>query len=170
LRIWNIYIEYNFVSGGIMNDLKLSSLTLKVKIYVTGLLTLVGLTYLMLVLHKWLDTGGWPYKVAEGFQYMEYIELTDHVHIFFPYYWLFVFAIPITLFMLTSFSENIKRFFALFPFLVIVVDSACVYLIPYVSTGFAMLLWLTGVILGFTLLALLMFNFYDLWFRKAAVN
>ena len=153
-----------------MNNFKLSSSSLYIKLFLTALICLIGLTYLVLVLNKWLDTGGWPYKVAEGYQYMEYIELTDHVHVILPYYWLFVFAIPITLFMLTTFSETLKRFFAVFPFIIIVIDSACVYLIPYVWDGFAMVLWLTGVTLGVTLLALFILDFYEIWFRKACRN
>ena len=152
-----------------MKDFKISSASFSIKLFLTILLCIVGLTYATLIVQKWVDTGEWPFMVSEGYQYMEYIELTDYVHIYLPYYWLFLFAIPITMFMLTSFSETLKRFFAVFPFIIIILDSISVYLIPYVWNGFAMLLWLTGATLGVTFLMLFILTLKDMWFSKVSV-
>ncbi len=153
-----------------MNNFKLSSATLYVKLLVTTLICIIGLIYMTLVLQKWIDTGEWPLKVAEGYQYMEYIELTDHAHFYLPYYGLFIFAIPVTLFMFTSYSEKTKSFFAVFPFIMIVINIVSIYLIPYVWLGFALVLWLTGTCLGITLLILFILTIKDMWFRKVLVN
>ncbi len=153
-----------------MNNFKLSSATLYVKLLVTTLICIIGLIYMTLVLQKWIDTGEWPFKVAEGYQYMEYIELTDHAHFYLPYYGLFIFAIPVTLFMFTSYSEKIKSFFAVFPFIMIVINIVSIYLIPYVWLGFAMVLWFSGTCLGISLLILFILTIKDMWFRKVLVN
>ncbi len=153
-----------------MKNFRLSTLSISVKLLVTTLICMIGLTYITLVLQKWFDTGEWPFKVAEGYQYMEYIELTDQAHFYLPYYGLIIFAIPIIVLMFTSYGEKVKSFFAVFPFVVIVIDSASTFLIPYVWLGFALVLWLTGTILGITLLTLFVLVIYDIWFRKVLVN
>ena len=150
-----------------MNNSKLASAPLSVKLLVTSVLCIIGLVYLTLVVHIWIDTDLKPSLVAESYGYMEYIELTDHAHFYLPYYALFVFAIPIALFMFTSFNETIKCLFAVYPFLIIIVDIASMYLIPYLWTGFAMVLWLAGTCLGISLLILTFLILYDTWLRKA---
>ena len=153
-----------------MKNFKLSTSSISVRLLVTTLICMIGLTYITLVLQKWIDTGEWPLKVAEGYQYMEYIELTDHAHFYLPYYGLFIFAIPVTLFMFTSYNEKTKSFFAIFPFIMIVINIVSIYLIPYVWLGFAMVLWFSGTCLGISLLILFILTIKDMWFRKVLVN
>lgn len=150
-----------------MEDFRLSKAALSKKLLVTSLLCIIGLTYLVLVVHIWIDTEFKPSLVAESYGYMEYIELTDHAHFYLPYYWLFIFALPITIFMLTSYSEMLKCFFAVFPFIIVVIDIASMYLIPYLWKGFAMVLWLAGTCLGTTLFILFILIMYDVWLRRA---
>ena len=149
-----------------MNNLRLSNAPISVKLLVTSLLCVIGLTYLSLVVHIFIDTEMRPSLVAESYGGMEYIELTDHAHYYLPYYALFLFAIPIVVFMFTSYSEKVKSFFAVFPFVVIVIDIGSMYLIPYLWTGFAMILWLAGTCLGTILLIVFLLTFYDVWLRK----
>ncbi len=153
-----------------MKNFKLSSAQISVKLLVTTLICVIGLIYITLIVQKWVDTGEWPFMVAEGYKNMEYIELTDQAHFYMPYYGLFIFAIPIIVLMLTSYSEKVKSFFAVFPFVIIIIDSASTFLIPYVWRGFALVLWLTGTCLGITLLTLFILVIYDMWFRKVLVN
>lgn len=150
-----------------MNNFKLSSAPLSTKLLVTSLLCIIELIYLVLVVHIWIDTELKPSMVAESYGYMEYIELTDHAHFYFPYYALFIFAIPLAIFMFSSYNEKIKSFFAVFPFIVIFIDIASMYLIPYLWTGFAMVLWLAGTCLGTMLFILFILIMYDVWLRKA---
>ena len=150
-----------------MEKFRLSSAPLSTKLLVTSLLCVIGLTYLLLVVHIWIDTEMRPSFVSEAYGGMEYIELTDHAHYYLPYYALFLFAIPITIFMATSYSEKVKSIFAVYPFIVIVIDIASMYLIPYLWLGFGMVLWLAGTCLGLTLVALFLLTMYDVWLRKA---
>jgi len=150
-----------------MENFRLSTASVSTKLLVTSLLCIIGLIYLVLVVHIWIDTELKPSMVAEAYGYMEYIELTDHAHYYLPYYALFIFAIPVTLLMLTSYSEIIKIFFAVFPFVVIVIDIASMYLIPYLWTGFAMVLWLAGTCLGTSLFILFLMIMYDVWLKKS---
>jgi len=149
-----------------MKTFKLSTASLSTKTLITSLILTIGLVYLTLVFQKYLDTGMSPFQVAEGYEYMEYIELTDQAHLYLPYYSLFIFAAPVFLLMFSSFSEGIKRFFAVFPFIVIFFDTISIFLIPYVSKVFAFLLWSTGSILGITLAAVFIMLVYDVWVRK----
>lgn len=150
-----------------MDNFKLSKAGLSTKLLVTSLMCLIGLVYLTLVVHIWIDTEFKPSMVAEAYGYMEYIELTDHAHFYLPYYSIFIFTIPLIILMLTSYNEIIKSFFAVFPFVVIVIDIASMYLIPYLWSGFAMVLWIAGTFLGTTLFILFLLIMYDVWLRKA---
>lgn len=150
-----------------MDSYKLTNAPISIKLLATSLFCVIGLIYLILVVHIWIDTEMKPSMVAEAYGGMEYIELTDHAHFYLPYYALFIFAIPIAIFMLTSYNEIIKSFFGVLPFLVIIVDIASMYLIPYLWSGFAMVLWLAGTCLGLSLLALFVMTMYDIWLRKA---
>ena len=150
-----------------MENFKLSTAAISTKLLVTSLLCVIGLTYLTLVVHIWIDTEMRPSMVTEAYGGMEYMELTDHAHNYLPYYAIFLFAIPVTVFMFTSYSEKSKSFIAVFPFAVIVLDIASMYLIPYLWTGFGMILWLAGSCLGITLSILFTLTFYDMWLKKA---
>ena len=150
-----------------MDNFTLSKSQVWTKLFVTGLLCIIGLTYLLLVVHIWIDTEMKPSMVADAYGGMEYIELTDHAHFYMPYYGLFLVAIPVGLMLLTSFSGKVKTFFALFPFVMTVIDIAAMYLIPYLWLGFAYVLWLAGTCIGTSLFVMMLMIFYDVWLRKA---
>ena len=150
-----------------MEPIRIAKAPLSSKLLLTSLLCITGLTYLSLVVHIWIDTEFRPSLVAEAYGYMEYIELTDHAHFYLPYYALFLFAIPAAIMMCSSYSENVKIFFATVPFVIIIIDIASMYLIPYLWTGFAMVLWIAGTCLGMTLFVITMMLFYDMWLKKA---
>lgn len=150
-----------------MENFKLSTAAISTKLLVTSLLCVIGLTYLTLVVHIWIDTEMRPSMVTEAYGGMEYMELTDHAHNYLPYYAIFLFAIPVTVFMFTSYNEKLKSFIAVFPFMVIVLDIASMYLIPYLWSGFGMILWLAGTCLGITLSFLFALTMYDVWLKKA---
>ncbi|MFQ5866909.1 MAG: hypothetical protein ACE5IT_02820 [bacterium] len=150
-----------------MDNFRLSNAPTSAKLLVTALLCTIGLIYITLLVHIWIDTQMKPSLVAEAYGGMEYIELTDHAHKYLPYYSVYLFALPIIMFMFTSYPEKLKRFFAIFPFLVIVADIGSMYLIPYLWRGFAYVLWLAGTFLALTFLSLFVLNLYDIWLRKA---
>ena len=150
-----------------MEKFRLSTAPLSIKLLATSLLMIIGCTYITLVVHIWIDTEMRPSLVAEAYGGMEYIELTDHAHYYLPYYGLWILAIPVTLLMMTSFGEKVKIFFATAPFIVAIVDISSMYLIPYLWTGFAMVLWLAGTFIGTSLLIMMLMIMYDTWLRRA---
>lgn len=157
-----------FDNGGTMGIPRLAKAPISIKLLITSLLCVVGLIYLTLLVHIWIDTEMKVSMIAKAYGGMEYIELTDHAHTYLPYYALYLFTIPIALFMFTAFSEKIKAFFAIVPYLIIIVDIASMYLIPYVSLVFAPVLWMAGTCLGLCFVTLFSLILFDVWLRKAA--
>jgi hypothetical protein len=153
-----------------MNGMALSKAPASLKLFATAMLLVVGLIYLTLLVHIWIDTEMKASNIAEAYGGMEYIELTDHAHTYLPYYSFFVFLFPVLIFMFTSFGEGLKRFFAVFPFIVIVIDIGSMYLIPYLWRGFGWVLFFAGTMLGFMFMLLFILNVYDLWLRKPSRN
>jgi hypothetical protein len=153
-----------------INTMTISKAPASLKLFATAMLLIAGLVYLTLLVHIWIDTEMKAANIAEAYGGMEYIELTDHAHTYLPYYSFFVFLIPVLLFMFTSFGERLKRFFAVFPFVVIVIDIASMYLIPYLWRGFGWVLFFAGTTLGIMFTLLFVLDVYDLWFRKPAPN
>ena len=153
-----------------MNGMALSKAPASLKLFATMMLLVVGLIYLTLLVHIWIDTEMKAANIAEAYGGMEYIELTDHAHTYLPYYSFFVFLLPVLIFMFTSFGEGFKRFFAIFPFIVIVIDIGSMYLIPYLWRGFGWVLFFAGTALGIMFMLLFILNVYDLWLRKQPRN
>jgi hypothetical protein len=136
-------------------------------VWMTAVLCSVGLTYVTFLVHIWIDTQMIVKNIATAYGGMEYIELTNHAHIYYPYYAIYLFLLPTALFMFTSYSEKFKVFFAAFPFVIIFCDIASMYLIPYASkTLFAYVLWTAGTLLALSFLTMFVLNCYDIWFRK----
>ena len=151
-----------------MNTVRLSKEPVSIKLLTSMILCMLGLVYLLFFVHIYIDTEMKVSMIAQAYGGMEYIELTDHAHTYLPYYTIFLFLIPVILFMFTSYSETLKSFFAVFPFLVIIVDIASMYLIPYVSLIFALILWIVGTCLALTFTTLFCMIYYDVWLRKTA--
>ncbi len=153
-----------------MNNYRLSAASLNLKLLATSLLVVIGLAYLLLIAKIYIVTGMRPSLIIDSYAEAEYVELTHQAHLYLPYYAIFIFAIPVAIFMLTSYSENLKRFYAVVPFVTIAIDIGSMYLIPYVWIGFAMVLWLFGIFLGILLLSLFILTMHDMWAGKISVN
>ncbi len=150
-----------------MQDFKLSELPLSKKLFITAILCFIGVVYLLFAFNIYLSTEFSPSLVAESYGYMEYMEITEHTHFYLPYYGLFVFAIPLAIFMFTAYSEKLKCFLGVVPFIVIIFDISLMYLIPYVWSGFGLVLVLVGTSLAITLMIVILLNLYDIWLKKA---
>ncbi len=151
-----------------MENFRLSRAPISMKLFLTSLLCIVGLIYISLLVHIWQDTEMKPSMIAKAYGSMEAMELTEHTHKYLPYYALYLFAIPVILFLFTSYSEKIKRIFAVLPFLLIVIDIGAMWLIPYVSQGFfSWVLLFAGTFLGITFFLLFILNIYDIWLKKS---
>lgn len=149
-----------------MDSFRISKAPVSIKLLATVLCCIVGLTYITLLANIYIDTEMKPSLIIEAYGQMEYTELSDIAHNYLPYYAVFLFVLPVTMFMFTSYSEKIKRFFAVFPFLVIAADISSMYLIHYLWKGFAYVLWIAGTCLALTFLSLFVLNLYDIWLRK----
>lgn len=151
-----------------MENFRLSRAPISMKLFLTSLLCIVGLIYISLLVHIWQDTEMKPSMIAKAYGSMESLELTDHTHKYLPYYALYLFAIPVILLMFTSYSEKIKRIFAVMPSLLIIIDIGSMWLIPYVSKNlFSWVLLFAGTFLGLIFLLLFMLNVYDIWLKKS---
>lgn len=153
-----------------MSNFRLSAATLNIKLVATSLLVIIGLVYLLLVAKIYLGTEMRPTLIIDSYAESEYVELTHQAHLYLPYYAIFIFALPAAIFMLTSYSENLKRFFAVAPFVTIAINIGSLYLIPYVWIGFAIVLWLFGIFLGILLLSLFILTMLDMWAGEIPVN
>ena len=150
-----------------MANFRVANAPISAKLLATAILCVLGLTYITLLSCIWIDSEMKVSLTAEAYGGMEYIELSDHSHKYLPYYAVFLFFIPTSLFMFTSYPEKLKRFFAVFPFIVIVIDIASMWLIPYAGKGFAWVLWFAGTFLALTFLLLFLLITYDIWLKKA---
>ena len=150
-----------------MKGLRLSRAPLSMRLLVTTLLCMAGLIYISLLIHIWQDTEMKASLIAKAYGSMESLELADHTHKYLPFYTIYLFLIPTTLLMFTSFSERVKSIFAILPFILIVIDIASMWLIPYVHKGFSWVLMFAGSFLAFAFLILFVLNIYDIWLRKA---
>ena len=127
----------NFYTGGSkVNNFKLSELPTQFKLLISSLLCTIGLIYIVLIVNIWIDTELRPSIIIEAYGDMEYIELTANAHIDLPHYSLFIFALPVFLFMFSSYPGKLKRFMAVFPFVMIIVDVGSMFLIPYLNKIF----------------------------------
>lgn len=151
-----------------MENFRLSRAPLSMKLLATSFLCIAGLIYLGLLVHIWQDTEMNPALIAKGYCSMEAMELTDHVHKYLPYYAIYIFLIPSVLFMFTSYSEKIKRVFAVLPSILIIFDIASMCFMPYISPAFCWGLFFAGMFLGATFLLLFILSIYDIWLRKTA--
>lgn len=150
-----------------MENFRVSRAPISMKLLMTSLLCVVGLIYLCLLLHVWQDTELKPSLIAKAYGSMESLELADHTHKYLPYYALYLFALPVTLFMFTSYSEKTKRIFAVLPFVLVIIDIGSMWLIPYVHQGlFSWVLWFAGTFLALNFFSLFLLNVYDIWLRK----
>ncbi len=150
-----------------MDNFRLSRASISMKLLMTALLCTVGLIYISLLVHIYQDTEMKASMIAKAYGSMESLELTEHTHKYLPYYALYLFAIPAILLMFTSYSEKIKRIFAVLPFILILIDIGSMWLIPYVNqVFFSWVLLFAGTFLGFIFLLLFILNIFDIWFRK----
>jgi len=150
-----------------MEKIRLSKAPVSAKLLMTSLLCIVGLIYLSLLLHIWQDTEMRPALIAKAYGSMESLELTDHTHKYLPYYALYLLALPAALFMLTSYSEKLKRIFAVLPFLLIIIDIGAMWLIPYMNqVFFSWVLTFAGTFLALNFLVLYLLDVYDIWLGK----
>lgn len=151
-----------------MNNFRLKNLPLSTRLFISLFLCLTGLSYITLLLHIWVDTQMKVSMVMESYGTFEFSELAEHAHRYI-FWFILTFAPTVAVFLATSFSEKLKRFFAIVPMLLIVSDIGSMWLIRYWSkVWFSWQLYLSGLFLaGLFLLMFILIN-YDLWLKKSS--
>jgi hypothetical protein len=147
-----------------MGLFKLKEMPLSVKLFTSLILCVVGLSYLTLLGSIWIDTEMKISNIIEGYGSFETIELIEHS---FKYIFWFIctFTITISIFLLTSYSDKLKRIFAVLVPLFIVSDIGSMWLIRYCSF-FAWQLYISGLTLATSFLTMFLLIQYDLWLKK----
>lgn len=149
-----------------MEWMNLKRTPLSVRLFVSLLLCVLGLSYLSLLGSIWIDTEMKISNIIEGYGSFEYMELIDHS---FKYLLWFVgiFTITVSLFLFTSYSEKVKRVFAVAVPLFIISDIASMWLICYVGDIFAWQLYGSGLALAILFLLMFACIQFDIWIKKS---
>jgi hypothetical protein len=154
-----------------MGKFSLASAPLSAKLFMTALIVMVGLAYLSLLASIQEDTEMKRSLVAQAYGGMEKMELTQHTKEYLPYYIIFLFAVPVSLFMLSTYPEKLKRAFAVLPFALIIIDIGSMWGIPFVNaTVFSWTLMIAGTLLATTFATLCLLNLINIWFGKVPPN
>jgi hypothetical protein len=149
----------------------ISKAPLSVKVLVTMMLLGIGITYCILALHIYIDSQFKPALISQAYKSMEWIELTDQTHKYFPYYGIYIFAFTLTAFVLgTSYSEKLKITLTLVPCSLIVLDISSMWAIPYVSAKiFGWVLFFAGNFLALSFATLFILTMSDIWSLKKRI-
>ena len=151
-----------------MEIFKLSKAPLSLKLLVTMAIIGIGITYIILALHIYIDTEFKVSMIKKAYSTMEWTELTDHSHKYFPYYGIYIFAFSLFIFVLgTSYPEWLKRLVAIIPNCLIVLDIGSMWAIPYINANiFSWGLFLAGNFLALSFAIISILSLYDIWLRK----
>lgn len=151
-----------------MEFLKLSKAPFSLKLLVSMALIGIGITYIILALHIFIDTEFKVSMIKQAYGTMEWTELVDHSHKYFPYYGIYIFAFALFIFVLgTSYSEKIKVPMVIIPNLLIVLDIGSMWAVRYINADiFSWGLMLAGNLLALSFGAIFTLTMYDIWLRK----
>ena len=153
---------------GRMELIKLKNIPHSMRLFLSLMLCLVGLSYLTLLAGIWIDTEMKMVNIIEGYRTFEFIELVQHSFRYI-FWFIGIFGITVSLFLLSSFPERGKKFVAVAVPLWIISDIGSMWLIRY-SDFFAGQLYVSGVMLAAGFLAMFSFIQRDLWFSKVEVK
>src|SRR3990167_5507457 len=151
-----------------MEKFTLSKGPLSLKLLVTMALLGIGITYLVLALHVFIDTSFKVSVIKDAYSTMDWTELVDHTHKYFPYYGIYIFAFALFIFILgTSYSEKIKRLTAVIPTILIVIDIGSMWAIRYINANiFSWVLFIAGNLLALGFFAIALLSLYDIWCKE----
>ncbi len=131
------------------------------KFFVSLMLCLLGVNYLLLLIQIWLDTGMTVDGILRAYRSFEPGELVEHSAKYL-FWFLWTFGVSGFLFFNTSYFEKIKRVFAILVPLTIASDIASMWLIRYFD-WFAWQLFGSGFVLAASFLGMFCLIQYELW-------
>lgn len=147
-----------------MDLIKLRDAPISAKLFISLLLCLVGLSYLTLLGSIWIDTEMKISYIIEGYASFEFMELIEHSSKYI-FWFIGVFGITVSIFLLTSYPEKLKIFFAVIIPSFIVSDIGSMWFIRY-SSFFAWQLAVSGFVLAVCFLAMFLLIQCNLWLKK----
>lgn len=152
-----------------MEYLKLSKAPVSVKLLATMAVFGLGITYLILALHIFIDTQFNASLIKEAYSGMDWYELVDNTHKYFPYYGVYIFAFALFLFVLgTSYPEWLKNLVVIVPNVLILIDISSMWAIRFVNADiFSWVLFFAGLSLAMCFAVIEILLVYDIWFRKS---
>jgi hypothetical protein len=151
-------------SSTMMTTRGLARLAPEVRIFISLFLCLLGLAYAAFLGGIWIDTQMQPSIIAEGYRDMGVMELTAHTFRYLGWFTA-VFAVVGGLFLATGHEERWKRFAAVWMPFWVVSDIAAAWLIR-LEAFFAWQLFVSGLVLAVTFLALFVLIQRELWLKK----
>jgi len=151
-----------------VENFRLSKAPLSARLLTTMAILGMSITYMILALHIFIDTEFKVSMIKDAYSTMEWTELVDHTHKYFPYYGIYIFAFALFIFIFgTSCSEKLKRLAAVIPTILIVIDIGSMWAIRYINANiFSWALFLAGNLLALSFAAIAALSFYDIWLRK----
>jgi hypothetical protein len=151
-----------------MELFRLSKAPLSLRILVTMAIIGTGITYIVLALHIFIDTSFKVSLIKEAYSTMDWYELVDHTHKYFPYYGIYIFAFALFIFVLgTSYPEWLKILLVVIPNTLIVIDIGSMWAIRFINADiFSWALFLAGIFLALSFATISLLSLYDIWLRK----
>ncbi len=147
-----------------MEFMKLKDAPLSMRLFLGLFLYILGISYLSLLSGIWIDTKMKIANIAEGYSLFEISELVEHSFKYLSWF-ISTFGIVVTLFLLTSWDEKLKRFFAVLIPVLIILDMGSMWLIRY-SSFFSWQLFVAGFLLALSFFAMFTLIQIDLWGKK----
>ncbi|MBI5144459.1 MAG: hypothetical protein HZA30_05275 [Candidatus Omnitrophica bacterium] len=150
-----------------MGKFSLSNAPLSLKILVTMAIMGISITYMILALHIFIDTSFKVSVIKQAYSTMDWTELVDHSHKYFPYYGIYIFAFTLFIFVLgTSYREWVKIALVVIPNFLIVIDIGSMWAIRFVNADiFSWALFLAGNLLALSFAVISALSLYDIWLR-----
>jgi len=151
-----------------MGIFRLSQAPLSLRILATMVFFGISITYIVLALHIFIDTSFKVSIIKEAYSTMEWTELADHTHKYFPYYGIYIFAFALFIFVLgTSYPEWLKITATIVTNLLIVLDIGSMWAIRFINAEiFSWVLFLAGNFLALSFAAIFLLTMYDIWIQK----
>ena len=156
-----------------MDNFRLSTASVSVKVLFTAFLLTMGVGYLAALANLYDKTEMTYQGIVKHYRgseeeliyTKEFSELLEfsHVHLFsMPMMFLLLGGI----FTLTSLREKLKRVVVVIPFAAMLLEIASAWLTRYVAAPFAGLMLLSGMLLGFSFLIMFFVPLHEMWFKR----
>lgn len=128
----------------------------------------IAITYMVLALHIFIDTNFKVSVIKEAYSTMEWTELVDHTHKYFPYYGIYIFAFALFIFVIgTTYAEWLKILLVILINCLIVLDIGSMWAIRFLNADiFSWALFMAGNLLALCFAAIFILTLCNIWLKK----